>query len=98
MQKAMRRIGGLCLALALSGAALFSTGCDPTLQAAVENGIITSSQSLLASILQAAIAVAGEKTTGTTGTGTTGTGTTGTGTTGTGTTGTGTGTGTSTGA
>ncbi|MEW6249849.1 MAG: hypothetical protein AB1716_04325 [Planctomycetota bacterium] len=43
------------MAALLSAAALFSSGCDPTLRATVENGVITASQSLFASFLQAVI-------------------------------------------
>jgi len=40
-------------AVALSGTLLFLTGCDPTLQATVENGVITSSTTFLTAVLAA---------------------------------------------
>lgn len=48
------------LVAAVGGLLLFLTGCDPTLQATIENGIITTSQSLFASVLRALINVAQE--------------------------------------
>jgi hypothetical protein len=49
------------LGLLLSGGALFLGGCDPQLQATVENGIINASTSLFAAVLQAAVSVALER-------------------------------------
>jgi hypothetical protein len=46
--------------LVLGGGAFILGGCDPTIQATVENGIITTTNSLLASLLQAALQVATE--------------------------------------
>lgn len=46
--------------VALSGGAFILGGCDPTIQATVENGIITTTNSLLASLLQAVLQVATE--------------------------------------
>ncbi len=63
MHKGLRRIAGLVLVVALSATAMLSTGCDPTTQATVENGVITASQSLFASFLQAVIANAASNTT-----------------------------------
>ena len=48
------------LALLAAGTTFFMSGCDPQLRATVENGIITVSQSLLASILQAFIQLGAE--------------------------------------
>jgi hypothetical protein len=48
------------LVTAGAGLLLFLAGCDPTLQATIENGIITTSQSLFASVLRALINVAQE--------------------------------------
>ncbi len=79
MRPRFSRFGAGVVAVALAAAALFSTGCDPTIQATVQNGIITSSQSLLSAFLQAVTALIAEKNSSTTtGTGTTGTGGTGT--------------------
>ncbi len=72
MHKGLRRLVSLVIITALGATALLSTGCDPTVQATVENGIITSSQSLFASFLQAIISVASQQATqNTTNTGTT---------------------------
>ena len=48
------------LAALAAGASFILGGCDPGLRSTVENGIITLSQSLLGSILQAVIGVAQE--------------------------------------
>ncbi len=41
------------LAMLAAGSAFFLGGCDPTLRATVENGIISSSTAFLGSLLQA---------------------------------------------
>ncbi len=92
MRKRLSHLGIWSAAAALAASALFSTGCDPTIQATVQNGIITTSQSLLTATLQAITALIHERNSQTSGTTTTGTNTT----TGTGTNTTGTGTGTTT--
>ncbi len=60
----MRRISQrghlIRLAAMLSGGLFFLSGCDPTISATVENGIITLSNSFLASLLQAGLQVATE--------------------------------------
>ena len=48
------------LALLTVGATFFMSGCDPQLRTTVEDGIITVSTSLLGSLLQAFIQLAGE--------------------------------------
>ena len=50
-------------------ALLFCPGCDPQLQTTVENGIITSSTSLIGAVLRAVIALGLESTSSTTTTG-----------------------------
>jgi hypothetical protein len=42
----------------LVGTLAFSAGCDPTLQATIENGLITSSASFMSTLLQAGVQVA----------------------------------------
>lgn len=56
-----RLYGWRWLALATAGTTFFMSGCDPTLRTTVENGIITLSQSLLASLLRVFIDLAKEK-------------------------------------
>ncbi len=60
----MRRISQrghlIRLAAMLSGGLFFLSGCDPTIRSTVENGIITLSNSFLASLLQAGLQVATE--------------------------------------
>lgn len=63
MRLAYLNRGLVRLALLGSGTALFLQGCDPTLRATTENGLITLSTSFLASFLRAAIEVAQEATT-----------------------------------
>ena len=46
--------------VALSSVAVFLGGCDEETQAAVEDGVIDASASLLASLMQAIIQLAGE--------------------------------------
>ena len=53
-------------ASALAAALMFLTGCDPTTQAAVQNGVINASTSWLGALLQAWIATVGAQTTTTT--------------------------------
>jgi hypothetical protein len=53
------------LILAVCGLALLVSGCDPTLQATVENGIISTSQSVFGSVLNAVIQLAQEQYTAT---------------------------------
>lgn len=54
-----RRAGWKLAALA-SGTTLFLEGCDPQLRATVEDGIITSSSSLLGAFMRALIEVGQE--------------------------------------
>ncbi len=60
MRRMMQRGHLIRLAAMLSGGLFILGGCDPTLQATVENGIITTSNSLLASLFQAVLQVAAE--------------------------------------
>lgn len=55
----MTRIRARWIAL-LIGAPLLLSGCDPTIQNTVEDGVINLSTSFLASLLQAVIQVAGD--------------------------------------
>jgi hypothetical protein len=48
------------LALLAAGTTFILSGCDPELRATVEDGIITLSQSLLGSLLQALLELAQE--------------------------------------
>ncbi len=56
----LMRWGGWRLVAAASGTTLFLQGCDPDTRAAVEDGIINSSSSLLGAFLRATIEVVGE--------------------------------------
>lgn len=47
----------------VAGSALLLGGCDPTIQTTVENGIITATNSLIASFFQAVLQLAQEDTT-----------------------------------
>ncbi len=49
------RVIGWVAAIALTGTALLAAGCDATTKANIENGIITSSTSLLAAFFRATI-------------------------------------------
>ncbi len=55
--RAFLKQGAWRLAAVASGTVVFMSGCDPQLRASVENGIITSSSSLLAAFLRAFIEV-----------------------------------------
>lgn len=46
-----------------AGSALLLGGCDPTIQATVENGIITATNSLIASFFQAVLQLSQESNT-----------------------------------
>lgn len=59
MRSTRRRVVRTLLAASLGGAFLF-TGCNDTLRTTSENGIITTSQSLLTAFFQALIAVASQ--------------------------------------
>jgi hypothetical protein len=50
-------------AMAVVAGLVLLTGCDPTTQAAVENGVINASTSWLGALLQAWIATVGAQTT-----------------------------------
>jgi hypothetical protein len=52
-----------CLTITLGGLLLALGGCDPTTKLAFENGVITSSSSFLAALVQALVALAGQATT-----------------------------------
>ena len=60
MRRTLQRGHLIRLAAALSGGLFFLSGCDPTIRSTVENGIITLSNSFLASLLQAGLQVATE--------------------------------------
>ena len=60
MRRMMQRGHLIRLAAIMSGGLFLLSGCDPTLRATVENGIITTSNSFLASLFQAALQVASE--------------------------------------
>ena len=55
------------LVLIVSVGLLTMAGCDPTLKATVENGVIAASQSLFGAFIQAFIQVAQETATGASG-------------------------------
>ncbi len=60
MRRTLQRGHLIRLAVMLSGGLFFLNGCDPTIRSTVENGIITLSNSFLASLLQAGLQVATE--------------------------------------
>jgi hypothetical protein len=66
MRTGQTRVRDWWLAAAIGGLMLCLAGCDPTLQATIENGIISLSTSLLGSFFRALIDLANEaNTTGT---------------------------------
>lgn len=60
MRKTNLRMLWWRISLLAAGSTFLLGGCDPQLRATVENGIITSSTSLLASVLQAIVQLAAE--------------------------------------
>ena len=60
MRRMMQRGHLIRLTAMLSGGLFFLNGCDPTLRATVENGIVTTSNSFIASLLQAVLQVGAE--------------------------------------
>jgi hypothetical protein len=62
MRSTRVRVAWWRLTVLAAGATFILGGCDPQLRGTVEDGIITLSQSLLGSILQALIAVGQEAT------------------------------------
>ena len=60
MRRMMQRGHLIRFAAMASGGLFFLNGCDPTLRATVENGIITTSNSFLASLFQAVLQVGAE--------------------------------------
>jgi hypothetical protein len=66
----MRRLckrGGLYAVLSIAALVPMLGGCDPTTRAAVEDGVITTSTSLLGSLFTAVLNLALESASGTTG-------------------------------
>ncbi len=61
MRTSQKRAAGGWLIVAVCGLALLVSGCDPTMQTTVENGIITTSQSLFASFLNAVVQLGQEQ-------------------------------------
>ncbi|MCH7870945.1 MAG: hypothetical protein IID33_04525 [Planctomycetes bacterium] len=60
MRRTLKRGYLTRLAAMLSGGLFFLSGCDPTISSTIENGIITLSNSFLASLFQAGLQVATE--------------------------------------
>lgn len=60
MRKINQRVLWRRIVMLAAGSALFLGGCDPQLRATIENGIISTSTSLLASVMQALIQLAAE--------------------------------------
>jgi|GEM_PF-4641178 len=60
MRNYMHRMTWRRAAMMAAGTTFFMSGCDPQLTSTVENGIITLSTSLLASVMRALIEVAQE--------------------------------------
>jgi hypothetical protein len=67
MRARLGRTGERLLVLIVSVGLLTMAGCDPTLKATVESGVITASQSLFGAFIQAVIQVAQETETGSSG-------------------------------
>lgn len=55
MQRRMERANWRWPTAVLAGAVLFLSGCDPTVRATVENGVIAGANSLLTAVLQALV-------------------------------------------
>jgi hypothetical protein len=55
MSKRTPRRGRTLLALLVMSSSLMSSGCDPTIRATVENGVINTSTAALASLFQAGL-------------------------------------------
>ena len=64
MRNRLGRVGNGWLLAAASGLLWLLCGCDPTIKATAENGLITVSQSFLTAFLQAAVQAAATKPTG----------------------------------
>lgn len=67
MRARLGRTGERVLVLMVCVGLLALAGCDPTLKATIEDGVITASQSLFGAFIQAVIQVAQETATGSSG-------------------------------
>ena len=65
MRTMLNRVRRWTLLAAAGGSVLFLSGCDPTLKGTVEDGIITTSQSVFAAFLRALIELGDEANTAT---------------------------------